>query len=377
MLGAAMQRIRGKALPAAPEGEGDELEQALGQLAQRRSDIAGRINALGQEDTAPLRADLERVALDQDLLVKARNRRAGVLPEAARIVARVLGLAPADRDPETTRLEGEIERRGRAGKAEAEQLRGLILKGMAHGPAAEQAREQIPNTKERIAELGRKQGAARQALNERRAAIGDAQKAEAARDRAAKPRRLAELRRRCIDRAGALDSCWEQTAAAMAEDDADRAEIAALLGLAGGGFFTQGAFRSRAQGAAAKALMIDAGRPMSEHNSLLGIKSPYRDPRALWSLVEHTANALKTELLFFESRQEAEDAAEALSASGSEMIVVGLGGAFTLVDRRHAFVDRDEAAGALERMGRIQGGADYVIVNLPVGCAILPPHLVE
>jgi hypothetical protein len=45
---------------------------------------------------------------------------------------------------------------------------------------------------------------------------------------------------------------------------------------------------------------------------------------------------MRVELLFFEVQEEAENAAEAPAATGSEMIVVGLGGVFTLVDRRHA-----------------------------------------
>lgn len=376
MLGAVVARVRGKAPVASPATEGDELDQALDRVAQQRSALAGRING-GSQDETTLRADLERVALDEATLVRARHRRAGFLPEAGKVIARVLGRTAPDRDPESTKLEGDIARLGRDGQTEGERLRRLVMAAMGHGPKAIEAQAEIPAVRARIEALGRKQGAARQALNERRAAIGDAQKADEARDRAAIPRRLAALRRRIVERAGRLDDHWAGIAADMAEDDTDRAEIAALLGLAGGGFFSLGAFRARARGAAAKALVIDTSRSMDESNSLLGVRSPFADQRAHWALDQHTRNALKTELLFFETRQEAEDAAEALSASGSEMIVVGLGGAFTLVDRRHAFVDRDEAAGALERMGRIQGGADYVIVNLPVGCAILPPHLVE
>jgi hypothetical protein len=377
MLGPVMERIRGKAPPAGPtEGGGDELDQALGRLAQQRSQIAGRIIDGGADAPMALRQELELVAIDEAALAKARATRGGLLPGAASVIRRVLGRAAADVDPELARIEGEIKQLRRAGEVEADRLRELILTGMGRGPKAAEAEAGISAVRARLAELGKRQGVARQALNERRAAISGTEKAQQAATRAAKPRRLAELRQRIAQRAETLDGHWEGIAQEMADDDADRAEVADLLGLAGGGFFTQSAFRARAKGAAARALVIDTSRTMDEGNSLLGVKSPFADQRARWSLAQHTAEALTTELLFFETRPEAEAAAEGLAAIGAEMIVVPVGGAFTLVGRHHAFVDRAEAAQALEEIARTKGPL-LAVVDPRVGCAILPSHLVE
>jgi hypothetical protein len=206
-------------------------------------------------------------------------------------------------------------------------------------------RQQLAALDERLAELRAAAIAARQRI---------AADAAAARQREAeaRPRRIAELRR---ERLALADQAIRhmQTAAEAVTALAKNAEnLSAELDDDGARrFLAFHAFRTRAQGAFARAFAIDPTGQLTPQNNLLGFGSAYIGAKAHWTIAQHEHEGLDNLAPYFDTEADAAAAQERLAAQGTKTLVTALpGGCWTVVPIDLAYGDRATASATADRL---------------------------
>src|SRR5579863_1895996 len=243
----------------------------------------------------------------------------------------------------------EIETSIRAAEAErADHLARRPAEIVAKMTGDENAATRVKAIDQALAALDVRLRDLREAAGEihRRSAADEA--AARQREAEARPKRIAELRRERLALMQTVTEAMANAAAAMKATQANADALAAELDDPTAGRFLEAqAFRQRVKSAFARVFAIDPSKPLSEGNSLLGIRSGEVGERSHWTAAQHEETGLDDLAPFFLDAEEAEAAKGRLAARGSRVIAVPLaGGVWTLVAAHQVFGERAAADSA-------------------------------
>jgi len=164
------------------------------------------------------------------------------------------------------------------------------------------------------------------------------------------PRRVAELAENRTALAETATAAAHSLADALRHLAANGEELAELIGCQGvNGFLSDAAFRRRFQDALARPFAIDATRPLTATNSLLGIPSHAVGHRSHLTISEVELQGLDDLCAVRLTESSAEAARQRLEARGDRRIVVPIAGVFVLIPFEHIFGDQVAAERAARR----------------------------
>jgi hypothetical protein len=246
-------------------------------------------------------------------------------------------------------LVAEIAARQAERTEAAERLPRETLAAMTGDTDAAQRRDmtrrQIAELDERLAELQTAAVAARQRI------AADAA-AELQREAEARPRRVAELRRERLALVGQATEDMRRAAAAITAVAKNSEALMTVLDDDGArNFLAAHAFRTRAQGAFARAFAIDPAGQLTPRNNLLGFSSGFIGQKAHWTIEEHELEGMDNLCPYFDNHADAVAAQDRLAAQGTKTLVTALpGDCWAVVPVEYAYGDHATASAAADRL---------------------------